>query len=127
MKKEKRNRFVTKNEVVRLKVFSKCSVDFARLIFFTEPLLHLLLYLKVYKPDRRIILRRPGLLIIRAIGISAGALPSKVFTSKRFWVLEGNVGHSSEEDDAVSITTEDFEAELQSSGPGPVRLLVQLC
>ncbi|XP_071807408.1 uncharacterized protein [Asterias amurensis] len=74
---------------------------------------------RVYKPDRRIILRRPGLLIIRAIGISAGALPSKVFTSKRFWVLEGNVGHSSEEDDSVSIATEDFEAELQNSGPGP--------
>ena len=45
---------------------------------------------------------------------------------RRFWVLEGNVGHSSEEDDSVSIATEDFEAELQNSGPGPVRLFVQL-
>ncbi|XP_022109023.1 uncharacterized protein LOC110989168 isoform X2 [Acanthaster planci] len=74
---------------------------------------------RVYKSEKGISLRQPGLHIIRALAIDNGALPSKVFTSKRFWVLEGNVGHGSEDDDAVSMATDDLEAEMQNSGPGP--------
>ncbi|XP_033114658.1 uncharacterized protein LOC117115100 [Anneissia japonica] len=64
---------------------------------------------RVYKDDQGICLKRPGLVVIRAVAICSNSLNSDIFTSNRFWVLKGELDDSCDEDDAFSIATEDFE------------------
>ncbi|XP_030855934.1 uncharacterized protein LOC577931 [Strongylocentrotus purpuratus] len=79
---------------------------------------------RVLKEDQGIILKRSGLHIVRAITHSDHALPSEVFTSGRYWVLEGTDGESEndDEDDAASIATEDFEEQQLQETQGPTSL-----
>ncbi|XP_077978814.1 uncharacterized protein LOC144434231 [Glandiceps talaboti] len=58
---------------------------------------------KIYKP-KGIVLRDSGLQVIRAMATSEEALNSKIFTSKRFWVLEGE---DQSEPEAAMISSEE--------------------
>ncbi|XP_054751259.2 uncharacterized protein LOC129257055 [Lytechinus pictus] len=79
---------------------------------------------RVLKADQGIILKRSGLHILRAISHSDHALPSEIFTSGRYWVLEGTDGESENDDDndAASIATEEFEEQQLQETHGPTSL-----
>ncbi|XP_071487386.1 uncharacterized protein [Diadema antillarum] len=76
---------------------------------------------RILKPEQGIVLKRSGLHIIRAVAHSRSALPSEVFTSRRYWVLEGESGEldDGDEDDAASMATEDFNEQQVQEAPGP--------
>ncbi|XP_052779768.1 uncharacterized protein LOC128217013 isoform X4 [Mya arenaria] len=65
---------------------------------------------KQYKPDKGILLSKPGLRFIRAIAVKEGRINSHIFTSNRFWVSGDD-----EEDSYTSDSSEQQVAKPKSS------------
>ncbi|XP_071961343.1 uncharacterized protein [Antedon mediterranea] len=64
---------------------------------------------RIYKDEQAICLKRPGLVVVRALAVGFDSLNSSIFTSNRFWVLKTDKDDSYDEEDTFSIATEDFE------------------